>query len=178
MTTPTFRVVQMPSDFDPEGIAFDCGISEYNDWFGSRSADAVRSGSASVYLLVGDDSTRLAGFFTISPTTVSSEGLPKRARGGLMRTAPGYLIGKLALSKDLQGRKPPLGPQLVLAAIAKVVDAAAVGGGQIIVVDADNKDLIPFYEGCGFLSTGVPSTLRLYMKVATARKALATGNSK
>ena len=90
-----------------------------------------------------------------------------------MRSAPGYLIGKLALSKELQGAKPPLGPQLVLAAIAKVVDAAAVGGGQVIVVDADTEDLIPFYERCGFVHTGVPGSTRLFMKVSTAKQALA-----
>lgn len=162
----------MPSDFQPGGIAFDCGAPPYNEWFRTRSVDAVRSGSASVYLLIEVDAGRLAGYFTISPTTVTTEGLPRRAAGGLMRSAPGYLIGKLALSKELQGAKPPLGPQLVLAAIAKVVDAAAFGGGQVIVVDADSEQLIPFYERCGFIHTGAPESTRLFMKVSTAKKAL------
>lgn len=178
MTAPRFRITQMPSDFRPEGIAFDCGSAPYNDWFHTRSVGAVRSGSASVYLLVEVDPNRLAGYFTISPTTVTTEGLPRRASSGLMRSAPGYLIGKLALSSDLQGRKPPLGPQLVLAAIAKVVDAAALGGGQVIVVDADNEGLIPFYERCGFIHTGVPGSVRLFMKVSTARKTLASAAGK
>ena len=125
MTEPRFRVSQMPSDFEPEGIDFDCGAPPYNEWFRTRSMDAVRSGSASVYLLIEVDAGRLAGYFSISPTTVTTEGLPRRAAGGLMRSAPGYLIGKLALSKELQGADPPLGPQLVLAAIAKVKSLVA-----------------------------------------------------
>lgn len=178
MNEPRFHVSQMPSDFAPEGIAFDCGSPPYNEWFRTRSVDAARSGSASVYLLIEVGAGRLAGYFTISPTTVTTEGLPRRAASGLMRSAPGYLIGKLALSKELQGAKPPLGPQLVLAAIAKVVDAAAVGGGQVIVVDADNEGLVPFYEGCGFIHTGMPGSTRLIMKVSTARKALAGATKK
>jgi len=172
VTAPTFRIAQMPSDFAPEGIAFDCGSEAYNDWLHTHSVDAARSGSASVYLLLEDGSDRLGGYFTISPTTVATADLPKRASSGLMRSAPGYLIGKLALSTHLQGRTPPLGPQLVLAAIAKVVDAASLGGGQVIVVDADNEKLIPFYERCGFTRTGLPESVRLFMKVSTARKAL------
>lgn len=162
----------MPSGFDLEGIDFDCGAQHYNDWLFRHSRSAVKSGSASVYLLLEIETGRVVGYFSLSPTQVRKEDAPGQLQGGLMRQAPGYLIGKLALDKSLQGRKPPevpMGPQLVLAAIAKAVDAATIGGGQVIVVDADNQGLVRFYAECGFLPTGAEEGLRLYMKMATAR---------
>jgi hypothetical protein len=173
----------MPPGVNPGGIEFDCGDSHYNDWLLSKAHLAVKSGSASVYLLVTsahdgeseDDLGHVVGYFSISPTQVARIELPNKISGGVMNRAPGYLIGKLALDKSLQGRRPPeiqMGPQLVLAAVAKVVEAANVGGGQIIVVDADNEKLVPFYENCGFHSTGIDGASRLYMKISTARKIL------
>jgi len=51
------------------------------------------------------------------------------------------------------------------------VASVDLGGGQIIVVDADNPGLIAWYSRLGVKSTG-GQDLRLYMKVATARKYL------
>jgi hypothetical protein len=51
------------------------------------------------------------------------------------------------------------------------VASVDLGGGQIIVVDADNPGLTAWYSHQGFKSTG-GQDLRLYMKVATARKYL------
>lgn len=169
----------MSPNLDLEGIDFDCGVPDYNDWLVKHASTAARSGSASVYLMfeaAQDGATsrlsRVVGYFTINPTSVAKVDAPKTVQGGLMRAAPGWMIGKLALDKSLRGQDPPLGPQLVLAALAQVVEAANRGGGQVIVVDADNADLIAFYERCGFLSTGVEGQLRLYMKVSTARRYL------
>lgn len=172
MTEPPYRIVAMPSRYDLEGIDFDCGVEHYNDWLVRHARSAVKSGSASVYLLLEIATERVVGYFSISPTQVRKEDSPEEIQGGLMRQAPAYLVGKLALDKHIQGRKPPdvpMGRQLVLAAIAKVVEAATIGGGQLIVIDADNENLISFYQGCGFHPTGVEGDLRLYMKVATAR---------
>lgn len=175
MNEPAYRVVPMPSRYDLEGIDFDCGEEHYNEWLIRYARTAVKSGSASVYLLLEEATGRVVGYFTITATQVRKEDVREEAQGGLMRQAPGYLIGKVALDKSLQGRKEPqvqMGPQLVLDAIAKAVEAARVGGGQVIVIDADNEGLLPFYKGCGFLSTGVEGSLRLYMEMATAREIL------
>lgn len=90
-----------------------------------------------------------------------------------MRSAPGWLLTKPALDVSLQGdRAPGMGRQLVLAALASIVKAADQGGGQMIVVDADDERLIDFYRGCGFRPTGRAADRRLYMKMSTARKYL------
>lgn len=96
-----------------------------------------------------------------------------------MRLTPGYLIGKLALDKTCQTRwrkqndhdplPQSLGPDLLLAAIVKAVEAARIGGGQGIVIDADKEDLGPFYQRWGFIPADGPGQLRLYMKMSTPR---------
>src|SRR5436189_30956 len=94
----------MPPNMELGGIDFDCGAEEYNEWLKRHAKHAVRSGSASVYLLVETASERCVGYFTLSPTQVLKADLPTRLHGGLMRATPGYLIGKLALDQTCQTR--------------------------------------------------------------------------
>jgi len=174
----------MPSDFELEGIDFDCGAQSYNEWLLRHSKSAVSSGSASVYLLVETSSQHCIGYFTLSPTQVVKAEVPRELHGGLMRATLGYLIGKLALDKTVQSRwraengldplAQSLGPDLLRAAVLKAVKAADIGGGQIIVVDVDNGSLVPYYQRWGFIPAEGPGQLRLYMKMSTARSYAAT----
>jgi hypothetical protein len=156
--------------------SFDCGHEEYNRWLIRHAATAVRSGTAGVYLLVTRiaDSERVVGYHAIAPTSVVCKDLPRTAVGGSPDPVPAFLIARLALDRSHQGDKTGRwGTQLIVDALRRILSAASVSGGRIIVVDADNADLVPFYEAHDFLPTrGDP--LRLYMKVSTARKALTT----
>jgi len=90
----------------------------------------------------------------------------------MLRNTPGWLLAKLALDITLRGDKEKRwGSQLLRVALETLVEAAAVGGGQVIVVDADNPGLVGWYTRHGFTATGADD-LRLYMKVSTARKYL------
>ncbi len=78
----------------------------------------------------------------------------------------------MALDSSLRGdRDARWGTQLLVEALRRIVEAARVDGGRVVIVDADNEGLLGFYQGHGFLPTGV-DPLRLYMKVATARALL------
>jgi len=81
-------------------------------------------------------------------------------------------LAKLTLDRSLRGEKDHLwGAQLLREALEKIVASVDLGGGQIIVVGADNPGLIAWYSRQGFKSTG-GQDLRLYLKVATARRYL------
>lgn len=98
------------------------------------------------------------------------DGMAEVARFLYVHSEPGFLLAKLALDRSLQGDKDAMwGTQLVVGALRRIVEAANVSGGRVIIVDADNERLVPFYASHSFLPTRVHS-LRLYMKVATARK--------
>lgn len=180
MSTTPYRLVQLPANLELGDLDFDCGSEKYNNWLRLHAHGAVRSGSASVFLLMETASGRCVGYFTLSPTQVVREEIPSELHGGLMRTAPGFLIGKLALDKTLQTRwrrdnlleplAQSVGPDLLRAAILKAVEASRVGGGQVIVVDADNEDLVPYYQRWGFTPAEGSGQLRLYLKMSSARK--------
>lgn len=172
MSDRPFRLQRLLPDDRTDLDAFRCGADAYDVWLRDSARAAVRTRSASVYLLVDAIDGRVAGYFTISPTQVSRLEVPGPERRQVMRRAPGYLIGKLALDRGLQGRPERMGRQLVLAALAQVVSASRRSGGQIVTVEAAHEGLIGFYERCGFRRSVVEGSLRLFMKVATAERYL------
>ncbi len=176
-TDASFSFLRLdPGSLSLDLTTFDCGVDDYNQWLAGSAASAVRSGTAAVHLLVRDEnaesSPRVLGYIAIAPTAVARDDLPGAVARGMPRMIPGYLLAKMALDTSLRGdRQMRWGTQLVVEALRRIVHAATSGGGRVIVVDADNDGLLPFYRGHSFLPTGV-DPLRLYMKVATARSVL------
>lgn len=174
MTFPGYRVTKLVPGIDWED--FDCGEPSYNQWLREHASSAVESGSSMVYLLLErsspKSSERVAGYYAICPTMVIRDDMPKSVQRGTLRRAPAWLLAKLALDKSLRGDAVhKWGAQLLREALRTILASAAAGGGQIIVVDADNADLVDWYSRHGFKETG-SADLRLYLKVATARKYL------
>ena len=173
MSVSSFRIAKLAPGFDLG--AFDCGEPGYNQWLTQHSLQAVDAGASMVYLLLEAAPTaqeRVVGYFAICPTLVVRDDMPKPLQRKVLRSAPGWLLAKLALDHTRRGDNAhQWGSQLLRAALERIIIAAEVGGGQIIVVDADNPGLAGWYERHGFSSTG-GSNVRMYMKVATARKYL------
>lgn len=177
MTDPSYHISKLaPGEYDLG--AFDCGEQTYNDWLAKSALGAISAGTCAVYVLVRDDGDTLAimGYFSIGPTQVVRDDLPDKMRRGSPQAVPGWLLGKLALHVDLQG-KDSWGSRLLVAALEKIVAVADDGGGKVIVVDADNVGLLGFYLRHDFQSVRPDQpgedSLRLFMKVSTARKAIA-----
>jgi hypothetical protein len=174
VTSAAYRVTRLGPGFDVG--AFDCGEEAYNEWLRDHAAGAAAAGSAAVYLLLEKaqpaDGERVVGYFAICPTMVVRDKIPRPLRGGVLRAAPAWLLAKLALDRSLRGdAERQWGAQLLREALLVIVGSADRGGGQIIVVDADNAGLVDWYARHGFRPTG-GQDLRLYMKVATARRYL------
>ena len=174
MNGATYRVAKLSSGVDVAG--FDCGEPAYNQWLTEHALAAVAAGSSAVYVLLeeqeDDAGERVIGYYAICPTLVVRDDLPKPLRHGMLRATPGWLLAKLALDVSRRGDKDQQwGAQLLRDALETIVAGADVGGGQVIVVDADNAGVVHWYTRHGFRSTGTDQ-LRLYMKVATARQYL------
>lgn len=157
--------------------AFDCGEEAYNTWLAANAESVHNSGNAAVHLLIENvkplTDGKVVGYYALSPTQVVRDEMPKSVGRGGVNPTPGYLLAKMALDTSLRGDTVNRwGAQLLREALFTIVEAAAAGGGRIIVVDADNESLIPWYTSHGFKPTGV-GDLRLYMKVSTARNYLA-----
>lgn len=152
--------------------AFDCGDEQYNGWLRNSARTAVQAGTAAVTVLVRVDESgvEVIGYFALCPTGVARDGMPNKAKASSIDPIPAYLLAKMALAKNYRGDQVQMwGTQLLLGALRQVLAASESGGGRLLVVDADNEGLVPWYADHGFLPTGV-SPLRLYMKIATVRK--------
>jgi hypothetical protein len=98
---------------------------------------------------------RVVGYYAICPTVVVRDDMPKSLQRGVLRAPPAWLLAKSALDRSLRGDKDhQWGAQLLRDAPQKIVASVDLGGGQIIVVNADNPGLTAWYSHQAFKSTG------------------------
>ncbi len=152
---------------DHEVGAFRCGKPSLDDWLRGQARRAQDAGTARTYVWTTLDSADVVAYYSIAPTQVTKVEVPRSLTGGYS-TIPGYLLARLALDGDLHGQG--LGAELLVDALARIVEAARTGGGRLIVVDAIDEQAKAFYRRHDFIP--VDATMRLYLKVATARTAL------
>lgn len=148
--------------------AFTCGKVTLDGWLKTQAQRAQGAGTARTYVWTRPGSPDVLAYFSIAPTQVVRTEVPRSFTGGYS-VIPAYLLARLALDHTLQGQG--LGGQLLLDALARVVDAATAGGGRLIVVDAIDDQAVAFYRSHDFISVG--DSRRLYLKVATAETILA-----
>ena len=150
-----------------ETADFECGHASLDRWLKEQALRAEEAGVSATTVWTPARDSRVIGYYSIAPTQVRRDELPKGTSGGYS-SVPGYLLGRLALDKTLQGQG--LGRQLLLDALEVIITAADHSAGRVIVVDAIDAAAATFYEHFGFTQVG--DTQRLALKVATARAAL------
>ncbi|MEV6347745.1 hypothetical protein [Actinoplanes sp. NPDC051851] len=151
--------------------SFDCGKEPLNTWLTGQSRRAHDAGTARTYVWTAENSNVVRAYYSIAPTQVVREGLTRSQTGGYS-VIPAYLLARLALDQSLRGQG--LGAELLFDAIDKIVRAAVVGGGRLIVVDALDDDAAKFYLHHDFTPVK-DNPHRLVMTIATARAALGIG---
>ena len=147
---------------------FDCGVESLNSWLKEHALRCQRYDTTRIYVWLEDGSPTVVAYYSMAPTSVANADLSKGQAGNYSFPIPGYLIGKLAVDRSLQGQG--LGRELLVDAIGKAVGAAEAYAGRLIVVDADEA-AVSFYRKYDFQPVR-ETPLRLVMKVATARKQL------
>jgi len=168
VTEAEYRVVRFDPSIDLTGFA--CGVPAYDAWLTEHAAASVSAGVCAVYLLLeqGGSAARVVGYYAINPTQIARADAPTRLARGWPTHVPAWKIGKLAVHTDLRSDKDAQwGRQLLRDALETIARVAEVGGGKVIVVEADNDSLLPFYERNGFQHTGIEGSLALFLKVST-----------
>jgi ribosomal protein S18 acetylase RimI-like enzyme len=79
---------------------------------------------------------------------------------------PSYSIAKLALHVQLHGKGR--GNQLLLDALERIVEAADIATGRLVVIDVLDEEVAGFYRRNGFKSIQENST-RLFQKISVIR---------
>ena len=103
----------------------------------------------------------MLGYFTLAPHIVRRAEVPGRIGRGSPDSIPAILLARLALTHTLHDHGQ--GGQLLVDALHRALDAVALAGGRLVVVDAIDHDATGFYEHYGF--TRFAERQRLYRKV-------------
>ncbi len=110
------------------------------------------------------------GFFALASHEVRGVDITNSDRAGL-RIVPATLLARMGLSTHLRG--DGLGAELLVEALRYAVVASGAVGSRLLVVDAKNEALAEWYQRMDF-KRSKSDTLRLYMTMSTARRAVDT----
>jgi len=129
-------------------VHFSSGNDTLDEYLRERASQDVRRSVASVFCLVGVDTSEVIGFYTLSAASVRLIDLPGSLGRRLPRypDVPAYLLGRLAVDLTYQGQG--LGEFLLVDAFRRASgsEIAAVG----VLVDAMDESAASFYRGYGF----------------------------
>ncbi|MBP2330819.1 GNAT superfamily N-acetyltransferase [Kibdelosporangium banguiense] len=150
--------------------SFDCGVESLNNWLRSDAMRAQRADTARTYVWTERlDTLDVLAYFSFAPTRVAREELTSGQAGGQSGHIPAYLLARLALDLRLHGQG--LGTQVLVDAIGRLVGAAQVSAGRLIVVDAIDDATVAFYSKHNFQPVKITER-QLVLKISTARKAM------
>ena len=156
-----------PATFEPLGddhaiTHFSSGVVALDEWL-ERSPGRQRP-NTSGGPTSGSPTTRQTRCWGTSPLHLARlvvAEAPWADRVGIADSIPAILLARLALTHTLRGQGQ--GGRLLVEALHRALDAVALAGGRLIVVDAIDRDATSFYEHYGF--TRLPEHQRLYRKV-------------
>ena len=150
---------------DQELGRFSCGVDELDDWLRRHARHSAARGTRT-YVLV-DETGDVTAYAAIAPQYVDRATLPSRFARGAPERVPSILIAKLAVDRRVQGRG--VGTELLMCVATRVLIAARMIGGKLLVVDAIDEDAAGFYVHHGFVaSPEVPDRLVLPFRAVAA----------
>ena len=152
---------------------FDCGKEVLNKWLQTKALAADKGMTSRTYVWVFGKDPAVKAFYSIAPTSVNraEDGISSNLAAG-MRSVPAFLLAKFALDTSLHGQG--YGTDLLVDAVSKMMGAAQVSGGRLIVVDAIDDSAFSFYQKYNFIPVdNTPG--RLVMKTSTALAAFGIG---
>lgn len=144
----TFRVEPLDKSHDRKG--FSCGVEALDRYLKRQALQDKKKRVAATFALIEDDTDRLAGYFTLSATSVLTSGLPPEIAQKLPRyeALPGTLVGRLAVDERFQGQGA--GKLLLHAAMKHSLAATRLVESWAVIVDAKDEGAKRFYERHGF----------------------------
>jgi predicted GNAT family N-acyltransferase len=132
--------------------AFYSGEKELDSYFLERASRDVRERIAAVFILSTEDNPdTVLGYYTLSSQEIDAGDLPTALtkKIGRYRRIPATLVGRLAISERLRGRR--LGEFLLMDALRRCLDATEKVMSFAVVVDAKTEVVGRFYKKYGFI---------------------------
>ena len=156
--TPAFRVEALSAEHRRD--EFVCGVEPLDRYFHEQVTQDIRRRFANCFVATEKTTDRIAGYYTLSATSIVLEDLPEATRKKLPRypTVPAVRIGRLAVARDFL--RIGLGAALLADAVARSMNSDIAV--YALIVDAKDKTAADFYQHHGFKSFG-ESPLMLYL---------------
>lgn len=157
--------------FEPLGkhhdrVAFNCGIDVLNRYIREQAGQDSTKKIAATFVLIGNTPVKIAGYYSLSSTSINVGELPEAVAKKLPRypLMPATLIGRLAVDRRYQGRG--CGELLLVDALKRSLVSTKQIGSVAVVVDAIDDSAKAFYAHFQFiLLEGFSHRLFLPMKV-------------
>lgn len=128
---------------------FSCGVNALDDYFKRYAKGNHVKNIGKTFAALNDDDV-VVGYYTISMGSVDFESLPEDFRSRLPRyPVPMARIGRLAVDVKEQGRG--WGEFLLVDALHRIREAAALVAAFGVVVDAKGEKAKAFYLHFGFV---------------------------
>jgi GNAT superfamily N-acetyltransferase len=130
---------------------FSCESPELTEFIKARARKEMQARASACFVMVSeDDPGRIAGYYTLSQTSVVLRQLPE----AVVKRLPRYpelgatLIGRLA--RDLAWKGKDVGRLLLIDALRRCARYSTQVGAVVVVTDPKNDKARAFYDSHGF----------------------------
>ena len=146
----SFAIASLDKSHDRKG--FDCGVDALNTYLTRQANQDIRRKVSACFVATDTDSGQVAGYYTLSASSVPLTDLPDDVTRKLPRyvSVPAARLGRLAVATDFKGKG--LGGALLFDALARSIRSDLVAFAMI--VDAKDDNAVAFYAHHGFLTLG------------------------
>ncbi len=130
---------------------FSCESPELTEFLRTRARKEAKSRTSACFVLVPvADPGQIAGYYTLSATTIELEKLPVELTRKLPRypRLPATLLGRLARALAFKGQG--IGDLLMVDALKRAYENSSVIGSVAVVVDPKDDPAAKFYGTFGF----------------------------
>lgn len=148
---------------------FCCGVPPLDHYFHEQIVQDRKKKVAAPFVLINKATQEVAGFYTLSATSIHLGELSKEIQGRLPKypLIPATLIGRMAIDKRHQKKK--LGAFILVDALFRSIKSEIASFA--VVVDAKNEQAFSFYESFGFIAFPAHPQ-RLFLPMKTIEKIL------
>ena len=147
-----FKPIIEPLSNQHDRSVFDCGVDVLGRYLCEQAGQDGKKKIAATFVLIGDKVTSIAGYYTLSSTSIDVGELPDKISKKLPRYPfmPATLIGRLAIDKSYQSRG--YGEILLVDALRRSLISTQQIGSVAVVVDAKDRKAKDFYEHFQFIA--------------------------
>ncbi len=148
--TPSTRLAIAPLAKRHDRAGFSCGVEALDAYLRTRAGQDPRRRVARVFVCCEEGSEAVLGYYTLSSLSIELSALPADKALRLPRhPVPAALIGRLAVSSDIQGQS--IGRLLLADAVKRALAVSEEIAIHALVVDAKDERASGFYRAFGFM---------------------------